>query len=406
MKEDRVGNKILIITARFKPLNTTGSDRPYYWYKHLPSYGKSPIVICQDWGKIDEDVQNVIQVKLRRKAWRSFVSNKFIHKIYKQFAPFLDPWLLSDGEDELINTARNLLKEEKGISTIITTAGPFSLLHVGYRVKQEFPHLKWISDFRDDWSSNDLMYVPIPGVTQINRSFKRYLERKWVGKADAFTTVSELYKKKISFVLKQKVPGFALPNGYDFIKPDSFERGHDAVHFSYTGNIYENQAFEETIQAISETAAQFPDIKTRLYFVGSLRKISPKRVSSLQSISDYIEVVFKDRMKREELDAFNQKMDVFALTAYGDLKGIPSSKLYYFLSFMKPIFLFPSDHDVIEKTTEYCGVRIKDLTPLYESKRDKNPFKLKSIDPIKVAEFSREVTVKSLNSIIDQLCAS
>ena len=49
---------------------------------------------------------------------------------------------------------------------------------------------------------------------------------------------------------------------------------------------------------------------------------------------------------------FLKAADLLFLTSYGNIKGIPTSKLYDYISCGKPILLYPSDQDIMQKIIE------------------------------------------------------
>ena len=51
-----------------------------------------------------------------------------------------------------IRSARKIVRS-RNIHAVLVTAPPFSSLLIGPRLKAEFPHLRLISDFRDEWLS-------------------------------------------------------------------------------------------------------------------------------------------------------------------------------------------------------------------------------------------------------------
>jgi hypothetical protein len=73
-----------------------------------------------------------------------------------------------------------------------------------------------------------------------------------------------------------------------------------------------------------------------------------KRIEAMipDHLKDWVEVT--DRLPRAEALVFLRKCHAFLGIAYGNMKGIPSSKLYEYLALGKPVLLCPSDHDVME----------------------------------------------------------
>ena len=116
---------------------------------------------------------------------------------------------------------------------VFSTFGPIGSLLCGLEAKKRYPSIVWINDFRD------------PMVSQIMpKSFApyyNYLQHKSIDLADHTITVSEGYKKRLSF-LKMRGNISVIPNGFD--KDDILIE--DVVYdgkfsFAYVGALYEGK---------------------------------------------------------------------------------------------------------------------------------------------------------------------
>ena len=56
----------------------------------------------------------------------------------------------------IFKKATELIKEEK-IRNVIITGNPFECFHFGYELKKKFPSINWIADYRDDWTTSELV---------------------------------------------------------------------------------------------------------------------------------------------------------------------------------------------------------------------------------------------------------
>ena len=394
--------KILILAYYFPPSNSTASDRTFYWYKFLKEKKYPVRVICKNWGdfKLSNQSNDIEQIDLKVSKIKQIGNLPLIHKIYKQFSPNLEPQFLLQGEVGLLNAAEKYISENKNV-ILITSSSPYSLFNVGYMLKKKFPNLKWIADYRDEWSSRELVNYRIPFLADYFINWTANLEKKWVSEADAFVSVSERFMKGINGVLNHKVPGFLIENGYDFLKNSNQNIKSDEIHFAYTGNVYKVQDFEANLNKINQSAQKYKSVKTIVSFVGA--NIEKIRRENLINQNPNLELRFLNYMQRAELDEFCKNVDVFLLVAYGDIKGIPSSKIYYFISFRKPIFLYPSDHDIIDEIVTDCGLKVTSLSNLYDQIISRKSIDILEIDPQKIYKYSREAGTEKLINLIQLL---
>lgn len=392
---------ILILAYYFPPSNSTASDRLFYWFKYLKDTTYKVKLITKDWGEIDQEKndKNIIQVPVNPKAIHKIGNSVGIKKLYKQFSPILEPIFLLLGEKSLLLKAEELIVKNPNL-TMITSSSPFSLFKIGYLLKIKYPSIKWIADYRDDWSSRELVNYKIPILAHLFINWIAYCENKWVSKANCFISVSDKVGSGISKVLKNKIPGFVIENGYDFLKAKVENNERSTLHFAYTGMVYEIQDFESNLERINSFAVNYPSLRTVVSFVSS--NLNEKRKIKLKTLAKNIHIDFYDYMQRAELDQFNATVDVFIMSAYGDIKGIPSSKLYYFLSFQKPIFLYPSDDDIIDNVISECGLKINDLNEMYEAKLNHIPL-VRKTDENKLFSYSREAGTEKLIKIIESI---
>ena len=62
-----------------------------------------------------------------------------------------------------------------------------------------------------------------------------------------------------------------------------------------------------------------------------------------------------DRVSRTEALEQLSRSHLLYLAAYGDFKGIPSSKIFEYIALERPVLLCPSDGDLMEKTLTDTG---------------------------------------------------
>lgn len=395
--------KVLIISWYFKPCSLTPSQRITYWVENFHKHGFYPVVVTRTWsGEIRDyiDTKKAVGKGVVRERHGNY------EVIYVPFKPGLADWaflkfssgifaplfhlakivdVLTIGFTFLFSSYRNLLKEtiklagKTSFQKVIISGEPFYLFKIGYILRKKF-NLNWIADYRDDWTTNELQ-TSRPGriFRKLLMKVERSYEKKWVTSAELVTSVSKLYTEKISNLLG--VPGGTIPNGFDEKLLDLPKSPLKEVFtITYSGTLYPNQNIGIIINAIR--CLKNEGTKVRVVFLGSGYEPSQEaRIKELLGdlYPDY--GVVTDRYPRDRALEFLKQSHVLLSIAYGELGGIPSSKLYEYVGLLKPILLCPSDKDVMESIVLSAGLgfvandvsecveQIKELMRRYDNKQ-------------------------------------
>lgn len=232
------GQKVLIITYYWPPAGGPGVQRWLKFVKYLPDFGIEPIVYIPenptyplvDEGLLSEVNPNVTILKQRITepyAWASAFSKNNTKKISSGIIPaakkqsFLQRIMLWVRGNLFIPDARilwvkpsvNYLSkyiQEHGIDTIITTGPPHSLHLIGLRLKG-LHNVKWISDFRDPWTT--IGYHKALKLSDYATKKHKDLEKKVLTTADSILVTSPTTKSE--FQLLTNKPIDVITNGYD-----------------------------------------------------------------------------------------------------------------------------------------------------------------------------------------------
>lgn len=370
--------KIVLLTFYFSPCTLTPAQRISYWAKNLNKIGIYPIVVTRAW---EADIKSHFDTK--KPFGTAIKHEKFdTHEVY--YLPFkpglLDKAYSKFGENkwrplfivtkilDVLLIAVTLrftsfanffpflreLKKTEDFQQVIISGEPFYLFKIGYLVSKKLK-LTWIADYRDDWNTNELQKAKSGRFirTVISKLEAQY-EKKWVGSAKFIVSVSENYTKRISEFIK--VPGITVANGFeeeilDLPQESLFEE----FTIVYSGTLYPAQDIKLILGALKialENQNPF-----RLVFLGSGFDIKEKiRIDSMVEHSLKPHVQITDRLPRHEALTFIKKAHAVLSISYGDMKGIPSSKLYEYIGLKKPVLLCPSDHDVMEQILTDVGV--------------------------------------------------
>jgi glycosyltransferase involved in cell wall biosynthesis len=301
---------------------------------------------------------------------------------------------------------KNLLKNSNFDAAIIS-GEPFYLFGIGYSLKNELG-LKWIADYRDDWSTNELQMENSGGtVRKWIAKVEATYEKKWVGTAEAIISVSKIYTDRLGKFLGKK--GYTIENGFEeeLISLKS-EELHPVFTLTYSGVLYPSQDLSVILGAL-QLAKNNAD-PFQLIFLGAGFDLKQRRriEDSIPSeLKPFVKIT--DRLPRALALVELQKTHAFLAMAYGNMKGIPSSKLYEYLALGKPVLLCPSDTDVMEQmivesglgfianSAEACYEQIVAIKSHYERGEVEE---LKSNSQDKVAKYSRFNQLQQIKEVL------
>lgn len=420
--------KILLISNYFTPCTLTPSQRITFWARNMHRLGYYPTVITREWTsetRSHQDTKRPIGDTVRHEVFESY------EVYYLPFRPgILDRAYLTFGESILrplfllvklldVFLARFSLKytsfanflpfikaqlKAKDYHKAIISGEPFYLFKIGYHLKKDLD-LDWIADYRDDWSTNELQMVKRGGAVRkwIAKVESEY-EKKWVGTAESIVSVSKVYTQRISDFVGKK--GITSENGFeDELLTVDAQPLYEKFTVTYSGILYPSQELTVIIGALQ--LAKNEGSPFFLKFLGAGFDVKErKRIEGLvpSDLLRYVKVT--DRVARNQALIELQKSHALLSIAYGDLKGIPSSKLYEYLALRKPVILCPSDHDVMEKMIKETNFGFVTNTPkecLHAINEIRSIYQENSINSLKrealpaILKYSRQSQMEKLD---------
>ena len=231
-----------------------------------------------------------------------------------------------------LRQARRIVKKY-GIETVLVTAPPFSAFLVGNALKEQFPDLKLVSDFRDDWLR---FYLGEFDYQKSDYTRRRAIEieRRTVELSDKVVVVTETMLAHIRARYPDQNPQkFALiPNGYDPGTFSAFQpRPHSGqkVIVSHVGTVYSASSPRYYLDALDAMAADIrSSIETR--FIGRVAAEEAHFLASRKSTVQALGFMPQDAAVRqmEEADYL-----LLVMTDAASLTG----KLFEYLATGKPI---------------------------------------------------------------------
>ena len=172
----------------------------------------------------------------------------------------------------VLRRARQVIRDE-GIQTVILNTPPFSLHGIIPPLKREFPHLKWITEVRDDWIGYYLENFD-SAANQAKRQLAVRMEGAGMRASDYVVAVTPTNRDDIRarYPDQPNSKFICIPNGYDADLYEDFHptrQGRDNMVIAYFGSLYASPPYD--IRGFLEAADALPDeIRSRieLQFIG------------------------------------------------------------------------------------------------------------------------------------------
>ena len=237
-----------LITYYFYPLNSIATHRTGAFARYLNTGDMKLDVLCPQWeGELRPERANVKVHYTSRRVFDANFGEVPLHGLSKvkdmvMNGIFKRKYFLSRHPGAFYKEAAAKLEEiDLGqYDFILTSYGPLDSIHIGKHIKEKYPNIKWIIDYRDVYSQ--LEYFDLG----IFRPFFINFERNLVAKADGFITVSETLKDLLKKILPGR-NGKVVYNGFDDMEfePDrDLEREmllHGKPVISYAGSLYNGE---------------------------------------------------------------------------------------------------------------------------------------------------------------------
>ena len=353
--------KVLIITYYWPPAGGPGVQRWVKFVKYLRDFGVEPIIYTPQnptypmldphmVAEVPEDL-TVLKTKIFEPyALASLFSKEKTQKISAGIIPtkkpsLLDKFLLWIRGNLFLPDARVLwvrpsvkylskYLSENQIDTIITTAPPHSLHLIGLHLKEQFPALRWIADFRDPWTT--IGYHSQLRLTQRSARKHLALERAVLQAADTLIVTSPSTQKE--FQTKTSRPIVVITNGYDDDLPVVTPSLSPYFLLSHIGSLLSERNPEPLWQVLSEMTQEQADFRRdlRLCLAG---KVSDEVLTSLQKwqLTEFLDL--KGYISHAEALALQRQSQLLLLLEINHPKteGIIPGKLFEYMASQRPI---------------------------------------------------------------------
>ena len=397
------------------------------WVKYLPENGFYPIVVTRNWTGEElseeerlrssgdakrkvEGVHSTVYYLPYKSSLRDYLFRKGTKNILFRFsskALTVINILLRNLSvkcipyHNLYTKSKEILLKEPDIEFLIISANPFEQFFFGYRLKKQFPHLKWIADYRDDWSTSEIERHLFPNL-------QARFERKWVNTASKIISVSPHYTSKISSFTK--VGGETIYNGYDFQVQGETYPPIKGFTITYNGTLYPTQPIEIFLAGLKKFIRANPNEKVLLNFPGL--KINAIQVERVVHFMKGFEsnLWISDRIPKQEIIELQNKSDVLLMVAHEEIKGIPSSKVFEYIGLRKQFIVCPGDNDVLDSIahTSELGHVLQTSEDVFlfleqQLKDKKSGLERQKVNLASIQQYSVVHQVKKLSTLLNTL---
>lgn len=275
--------------------------------------------------------------------------------------------------DEAVRTKKKFLEIagdiiiKKDVSHLIVTGAPFSLLHFGTLLKEKFPKIKLISDYRDAWTQG-IGY----GIRQLpGKKFQHELqwEKNVLKTSDKVLVAS----KDIEQALKRidpSVKSLVLPN---FVNVDQYnnlnvipalEKPLDTIVITHIGSVNNdtNRYWTHFLKNVTQLIKQ-NNRKIRCRFIGGENKAIKEYVDA--NALDFVD--FMPNMSADKLADYMVDSDYFIFFKHDNFPHSFPTKFFDYVFFRKPLLCYSIEGDVThEIENNRIGVVLNEKTTFKE----------------------------------------
>ncbi len=279
--------KVLIVANSFPPMGGPGVQRSVKFVKHLRKFGYEPVVLTRKMEHVlvrDDtflkDIPEGVKV-VRTKAFEA----EELRGILRIPGKVISRLIIPDGTTIWAHTTKRKavrLMKQDNIEYLYTTSAPYCSHLLGRYVKKRLPHIKWVADFRDEWTNNP--YLLDNPHSPLRMKIEKKMEHSVLVEADALITNTPVMKE--NFLKNHNLEDknfYVISNGYDeedFVGYETKEVHNDKFTMVYTGALYGRRKpdtfFESLRQLIAEGKVDGNKVTVRLmgnYYKDRLQKV-------------------------------------------------------------------------------------------------------------------------------------
>ena len=383
--------KVLIITYYWIPSGGAGVQRWVKFAKYLRDFGWEPVIYTPEnpeYPSVDhsfeKDIPADVEV-IKTPIWEPYniyrqltgkkgqrINAGFISENKKSgWKDKLSIWLrgnllIPDPRRFWIRPSVKFLEKylvENGIDTIITTGPPHSMHRIGLGLKEKFPTLRWIADFRDPWTNIDF-YKDL-NLTVWADAVHHRMEREVIQGADAVLVVSNGMAEEFLQMRPKSLK--VITNGYDESDVEQVEvKLDEKFTISHIGTLNAARNPRTVWKALSQLCADNKAFETdlQIQLVGKVdfSVLEDIRVLGLEANLTKIDYLpHADAIARQQ----SSQLLLLLINNTANAKGILTGKFFEYLASGRPILgVGPVDGDaaaVLKQTSAGVMVDFDDV---------------------------------------------
>lgn len=298
--------------------------------------------------------------------------------------------------DKAFKEAKVLIKE-KSIDIVYVTCPGIETLLAANKIKEQFPEVSVIAEFRDTMTGNKIYDKDI-----WIEKFEEYIERKSVKYVSKYVFLTELIKEQ--YCEKYDINDYVvITNGVRKINYNPENLNNKKIIITHTGNFYSSRNPINFIYALSNIIKnnKYSYLKNQIEvnFYGGMQDNLLEEVNRTIIKEDVQNIInLKGRIDSNKAleENFNSTINLMITHVKGSEYAIPG-KFFEYLGARRPLMVISTD-PLIKKFMEenYLGINssheIKDIELALENILDNiNEFKTRLIDT-KLAELHSERT--------------
>lgn len=355
--------KFFILSRSFPPQNVIGAVRPYEMAKYLSKKGHEVTVFCS---YHDSSVAKSFDVDLKGINVVSVPKNKIISLLdsrkstnvvtskFKAAVRFLSyPDSFKYAVNDYVKLIEDKIRLEGEPDYLITSSPVFSMHVAGSILKDKYPNVKWIADYRDLWAVS--MY------RKNRRNRDKSYENELVKKADMIVVVTNRMKEEMSEYIDDPDRIIVIRNGSDKRLIKSEFKDSLRTSIVYTGGLYGGY------RDVTPLLEALKDIKSDISidFYGSESSVVSKYIDKYQNLN----IKYHDSISKTEVNDVQDK-SLFLVVALGSHefeKGVLPGKFFEYLESGRPIIaLCDEDSELAEIiNTNGLGIATRDSSKVF-----------------------------------------
>ncbi|WP_406683928.1 glycosyl transferase family 1 [Seonamhaeicola sp. MEBiC1930] len=422
--------RALIITYYWPPAGGPGVQRWLKFVKYLPDFDVEPIVFIPEnpnYALLDESLESEVSqdttilnlpikepYKLARflskkksnTISKGIISEKENQSLAERLMLFVrGNFFIPDARKNWVAPSVKFLStyiSENNIETVITTGPPHSLHLIGMQLKEKFG-VKWISDFRDPWTT--IGYHKKLKLSKRSRKKHLFLEKSVLNNADQVLVTSFVTKEEFSKITNKPIE--VITNGYDYESVEGVDLD-SKFSLAHIGSLLSKRNPEVLWRVLGDLIKEESgfSIDLQLTFVGV---VSNEVIESIENNNLSIYVNRVGYVSHKESVVYQKKSQLLLLIEIDseETKCIIPGKLFEYMVSNRPIIALgpkASDVEKIIKETNtgnyfyYNDYDLLKTTILNHYKAYKK--NLLQSYPIGLQKYSRKELTKSLSKLL------